>query len=293
MDKNTYGRYVAWARQENNMTQEQLAQKLQCATSTISRIEKGEEIPKRTIFLELNKAFEGLGLEYGELTLNNILDFDKAKSELLDAIKKGRADEIERKLDKFEKYMDEDDVDDKQLFVFAHLICSRKNGSSIEEFLDEAIDVFELRRKIPDFDDIPKIKLSKIEYELLSKIGQAHMLAGDTEVAERIFKGLMNNKIDERSPFIKERYMSISFILAKLYLMKKDFDTSHNCLGYVFNEFIENCDTRTLYQSLFLQSQICEQIGDAEGAKLIDLFIDATEKLMTYMAKQYKLGRKQ
>ena len=239
-----------------------------------------------------------MGIQYDEVCMEPIFKFKQAKKELLRAIKNGRAEEIENKLAKFKAYMDEKDTEDdtwecnkedKQYYVLAHLIGIRKQGLSIEQFLDEAIAVFEIRKKFPKIEDIALMKLSNIEYEILYSVGKAHTAAGDVETAEKIFKGLMANKTNQYSPYVEEKYFEISSALAKVCLMRKDYHTTNECLGYIFNKYLSETDTRMLYHSLFLQAELCETVGDKKGAFLINTFLEDTENLMSYMFKHYRL----
>lgn len=292
MNQIAFGRYLAWARNRMKLTQQELAEMANCAWNTISRIENGHELPCKRLFMELNRIFEGIGIIYDELDLDCIFEHRRSRKELLRAIRKGRLEEIERKLERFSEYMkDSEDDEDRQYYVLAYLISNRKRGLSIEDFLDEIVNVFEIRRNLPAYEDIPKVRLSKIEYEILFLMGEAHIMKGDREVGESILKGLMANRLDERSPYIKEKYIEISAILAKSCLMKKDYNTMEECLGYVFGEFIDKKDVRTLYHSLTLQGELCNIMGDKKGAKLVDAFLVASQKLMCYMCRHYRISK--
>lgn len=292
MNQVAFGNYLAWARNSMELTQQELAEKVNCAWNTISRIENGHELPGRRLFMELNRIFEGFGITYDELDLDNIFEFRIARKELLKAIRKGRLEEIERKLERFSEYMEQsEDDEDRQYYVLAYLISNRKRGLGIEEFLDEIVSVFEIRRNLPAYEDIPKVRLSRIEYEILFLMGEAHIMKGDREVGEKILKGLMANRLDERSPYVQEKYIEISAILARACLMKEDYNTTRVCLGYVFGEYIDKKDVSTLFHSLTLQGELCKIMGDKKGAKLVDAFLVASQKLMCYMCRHYRISK--
>ena len=59
MDLMTFGSYLKWAREELDMTQQELAEIIDCAFSTISRIETGKNCPSLKTFRSLNVVFEG------------------------------------------------------------------------------------------------------------------------------------------------------------------------------------------------------------------------------------------
>lgn len=320
MDLKSFGSYMKWLRKQKNLTQLDVSLMANCALPTISRIENGDEFVGKKLFDKLNEIFEGFGMSYDELTMEKIFRFKQARQELLKAIKNGRSEDIENKLNTLLAYMeskdnlsdrikrkkkqrkakdevkdweminyDSCDEIDKQYYVLAHLVHSRRNGLPLEQFLDEAIGIFELRRKIPRYEDIPNVKITDIEYELFFIIAKTHMALGDDKNAEIIFKGLLNNKGYVDSPKIKERFIEISEVMARLFMARKDYGRVNECLTFIFGEYISMADTRIIYRSLCLQAEICQVNGDNNGVEMIDKFLIATENLMAHMLKEYRL----
>lgn len=287
-----FGKYMSLMRKRMGLTQQELAEMVNCAWETISRIENGHELPSKRLFMEISRVFEEFGIIYDELDLDGILEYRDAAKELLKAIKRGRLEEIERALERFCKYMEDNEEADKsnsQYFLLAYLAMRRRKGMTVDEFLGELVKIFEMRRPMPKTNEISDMKLSHIEYEILLMIGEANILKGNREEGELILKGLMANRMDKRSPFIKEKYMQISAILAKACLIKEDYDTMHVCLGYVFNVYINNNDTRTFFDSLTIQEEVCRKLGDETGARLVSEFIIATGNLMRHMYGEYRI----
>ena len=320
MDLKSFGSYMKWLRKQKNLTQLDVSLMANCALPTISRIENGDELVGKKLFDKLNEIFEGFGMSYDELTMEKIFRFKQARQELLKALKNGRQEDIENKLNTLQAYMEsKDDLSDrikrkkkqrkakdevkdweminydscdevdKQYFVLAHLVHSRRKGLPLEQFLNEAIGIFELRRKIPRYEDIPKVKITDIEYELFFIIAKTHMALGDDKNAEIIFKGLLNNKGYVDSPKIKERFIEISEVMARLFMARKDYGRVNECLTFIFGEYISMSDTRIIYRSLCLQAEICQVNGDNNGVEMIDKFLIATENLMSHMLKEYRL----
>lgn len=291
MRKTNFSTYLRWLRKVFRLTQQQLAELLDCAISTIARLETGKELPSRKLFMKLDSIFESFGIIYDELWMESVFGFKSARKELLKAIKNGRGEEIERKLEKFRILMDEcegeNDEEEKrenmQYYALGHLISMRKKGLSVEQFLDEIIQTFELRRKIPDFHDLPNIKLSQIEFQILYEISEAYRVMGDVETAELICRGLLANDFDPRSPFVVDKYMEASFALARVCMTKNDYSTVKQCLEYIFSRYLSDKDTRTLLHSLMIQKDVCESVGDKKGATIINNFLDATKELIEYM----------
>lgn len=320
MDLKSFGSYMKWLRKQKNLTQLDVSLMANCALPTISRIENGDELVGKKLFDKLNEIFEGFGMSYDELTMEKIFRFKQARQELLKALKNGRCEDIENKLNTLQAYMEsKDDLSDrikrkkkkrkakdevkdweminydscdeidKQYFVLAHLVHSRRKGLPLEQFLNEAIGIFELRRKIPRYEDIPKVKITDIEYELFFIIAKTHMALGDDKNAEIIFKGLLSNKGYVDSPKIKERFIEISEVMARLFMARKDYGRVNECLTFIFGEYISMSDTRIIYRSLCLQAEICQVNGDNNGVEMIDKFLLATENLMSHMLKEYRL----
>ncbi len=293
MNQIEFGKYLSTMRKKMGLTQQELAELVNCTWETISRIENGHELPGKKLFMELNRVFEAFGILYDELDLDAVFNYRGAKKDLLMAIKKGRYEEIERHLDRFYKYtLDEgENREDRQYFVLAHLMLNTKSGMAEKTFLEEIVKVFEMRRELPTYEEIPHMKLSHIEFEILYLMGKYHVLKGNHEEGEIILRSLMSNRIDRRSPFIREKYVDISAILAKACLMKNDYGTMQECLKYVFNYYISKNDTRTFFISLTLHGEMCKTIGDKEGAKLVDEFFIASEKLMGHVYRSYRISR--
>ncbi|WP_036947620.1 helix-turn-helix domain-containing protein [Pseudobutyrivibrio ruminis] len=322
MDIKAFGQFLRWMRKKMNMSQLDLALTVGCTMPTISKIENGQEYIGKRLFDKLNELFEGFGFSYDELSMERLFKFKQARAELLKAIKRGRIEDIENKIDKLQEYMDikegisentirnfekkrnsndiyewehinyDSDYEvDKQYFVFAHLIRSRQNGMTLEVFLDEAIGIFELRRKIPDYKDIPDVRLSNIEYELFFIIAKTHLAMGDDNTAELIFKGLLYNKCYLDSPKVRERYLEISVVMASLLLDRRDFKGAYECLSFIFGEYISNFDTQVIYSALKVQHDYCKKNNDDDGVRIIDRFFISTDNLMTHMLKIYRLNQ--
>ncbi len=285
-----YGKYLELLRKEHGLSQHDLAEMANCSPSTISRIENGHQMPEQRLFDSINQVFERMGLIYEEIAMENILEFKRAGRELLDAIKFGRREEIERKLEAFYTHMDEEDIEHKQYYLLGKLVRDKKRGMQPEEYLAEAKNIFELHRNLPKYENIPDYKLSKIEYELLRFIGMAHMELEEMEEAERIFKGLLENNIDARSPFIQDRYMLTSTSLANLFMLKNDFESMGRCLSYLYNSFIESANSRVFFKMIMLHEEMCQEKEDFEGAEIINKFMESTQKLMNFIHLEYRVS---
>ncbi|WP_167511328.1 helix-turn-helix domain-containing protein [Pseudobutyrivibrio xylanivorans] len=291
MAKIGFGGYLQKLREQKKWTQAFLAEKVDCMPSTISRIENEHEFPEIKLLKKFNGAFERMGIEFNAVTMEELFGFKKARVELLMAIRKRREEEIERKLDKFQKVMDKNDTEDMQYFVLAHLIFCRKNGMTVEAFLDKSIEVYEMCRCLPDFEDIPMLTLTPIEYEILFIMGESYMISGKKETAELIFDGLFKNSKNNITPFAPEKLLEISAIMARVCLMKNDYDKTDNFLKFIFDEFINKVETRMLFNALFIKSELCKAIDDDKGAILVDSYLDSVQLLMDYMHEEYRIRK--
>ena len=285
MDKIQFGKIIAYFRKNAGMTQDELAYKINCAPSTISRIENGKEIPKVEMFEKLNDIFASMNIHYDEIAMEEIFEFDRAKDELLEAINSGRAEELERKIDIFKKLMDENNTEHQQYYIMAYLIYMRKNGMSVEEFLDRSIALFELGRKIPQMDDLANANLTKIEHTIIYQMGIAHQKIGNDAEAEKILQGLMKQGFASTADFYKNRCESLSASLATLFVNKADYEKAEECVNYLLQKFIDSFDTRMLFQSLSLQLRLFEAEGNSEGAYCIDEFLESSQRMINYMYK--------
>lgn len=283
MDKKRFGSQLAYFRKKNGMTQMQLAERVNCSLSTISRIESGLEIPKLQLFEKFNKVFESFGITYEEISMEEIFEFQRAKEELLIAIQNGRAEELDRKLMRFKELMDEDDTEHKQYYVLGYLVYMRKNGMTIEEFLDRITALFEIRRKLPKLHEISELKLSRIEYMMIYKMGLAHMSVGNDKQAMEYIKGLIICGFGGDTEYLKNRTKDVATSYAQMLIRNNQFVEAEKCINYVMERIAESTDTRLFFQSLILQEELFVARGDVEGAKLIKGFIEVAERLVNYM----------
>ncbi|WP_036977659.1 helix-turn-helix domain-containing protein [Pseudobutyrivibrio sp. MD2005] len=283
MDKKRFGSHLAYFRKKNGMTQMQLAERVNCSLSTISRLESGLEIPKLQLFEKFNKVFEGFGITYEELSMEEIFEFQRAKEELLIAIQNGRAEELDRKLMRFKELMDEEDLEHKQYYVLGYLVYMRKNGMTIEEFLDRITALFEIRRKLPKLHEISELKLSRIEYMMIYKMGLAHMSVGNDKQAMEYIKELIICGFGGDTEYLKNRTKDVATSYAQMLIRNNQFVEAEKCINYVMERIAENTDTRLFFQSLILQEKLFVARGDVEGAKLIKDFIEVAERLVNYM----------
>ena len=283
MQRKVFGKQVAYFRKKLNLTQEELATKVQCAVSTISRIECGIECPRVEIFDKITSIFEHVGFSYDELKMENILEFDKAKDELLAAIHEGREEILDRKLSRFEELMVKDNVEHQQYYALGYLICMRKRGMSVEEYLDRCIELFELGRKIPTIEDLPMLNLTKIEHMLIYEYAKSHYELGETVIAEKMLAALLENSFYANTEYHKDRCKSMSTAFAKIMLKKKDYYKAQKCMSYLFERITRSFDARNLMKGLKIQHEIFECCDNEEGMKIIDDFLESSERMFNYI----------
>ena len=283
MDKKRFGIHLAHFRQQNKMTQQELAETVDCAMSTISRIENGVEYPKLSLFEKFNNVFERFGVTYEELVMEEVFEFQRAKEELLVAIHSGRAEKLERKLNRFKTLMDESNIEHKQYFILGYLAYMRKSGLTVEEFLDRIVGVFEMGRQIPKACEMENVKLTKIEHMMIYKIGMAHFEAGNEAEAIQLMEGLLKNSLKGKTDFLKKSAKAVSVSYANILIRQKRYMEAEKCMGYVLEKVVESIDSRLLFQCLFLQEELFKAKNNSKGAMLVNKFVKAAEALVNYM----------
>lgn len=283
MQKTAYGRQVAYFRKQLNMTQEELATKAECAVSTISRIECGVEYPQMEIFEKLNSIFEHFGFTYEELRMEKIFDFDRAKDELLSAIHEGREEVLDRKLNRFEELMNKDNIEHQQYYALGYLICMRKRGLPIEEYLDRCIELFEMGRKIPNAEDLSMMHLTKIEHMLIYEYAKSHYELGETVVAEEMLAALLENSFKANTEYHQKRCKSLSTAFARLMINKKDYHKAQECVSYVLERISRTFDSRCLMKGLTIQHEIFASNNNEEGMAIIDDFLESSQRMVNYL----------
>lgn len=290
MNKTVFGFQLAYFRRAANLTQEELALKAGCATSTISRIECGLEFPRLELFARLDSIFEQFGFTYEELPMNEIYDFHKAKDELLAAIHDGREEILERKLNRFEELMIKDNVEHQQYYALGYLICMRKRGMGIEEYIDRCIELFEKGRKIPKIEDLHMLHLTRIEHMIIFEYAKGHYELGELEFAEKLMSALMKYSLNRNTDYHIQRCKVISATFAKVLITKKDYCKAQKCINYLLGKIAEALDSRILYHGLQIQRELFNAANDEEGALVIDEFILASQKMVNYLHNYRKAG---
>ncbi len=283
MRKNIFGFQVAYFRREYNLSQEELAEMLDCSPSTISRIENGVEYPRKKLFEKFNAAFEDFGISYEELPLEESFELLRAKEKLLRALHDGREELLEEAMEKFIELMDENNIEHQQYCMLGQLICRRRNGLPNRVFLDMCKDLYERRRPFPNPEDLPRLHLNKIEHMIIFRYALDLHIIGDNQMAGAYLEGLMQNSFSHKTEYQRNRCESLSMNIAKIMVVQNDLLRAQKCLGYTFKSISENFDTMLLLHSLHVQKELFGSIGDFEGQEIIDEFLETSVKMMSYI----------
>lgn len=284
----TYGQFLACARKRANMSQEMLAERVNCAVSTISRIENGIERPHIRLFEAIDDVFGGLGFEYDEIAMEGLFSCNRAKNELLVAIAKERSEVLERKIDKFHKYMECDNDEHIQHYVLGHLGITRHYGMPLEKYLEENITIYESVRSLPELDEIHEMKLRKIEYVILWNMGKTYIELGELKKAKKIFIGLTKNPLNNHYILKQERFIGVAQHLAQINALENNYDKSLEFLSYGLGELLESDSFKLLANHIDIQQEICRAKNDVDGINHIELFSKAARNLSDYFRDQNK-----
>ncbi|MBE5912095.1 helix-turn-helix transcriptional regulator [Pseudobutyrivibrio sp.] len=283
MKKNVFGYQVAYFRKAYNLSQEELAEMLNCATSTISRIENGVEYPRKALFDKMVNAFENFGIAYEELPLEESFELQRAKDELLAAIHDGSEDKLQPAIEQFEVVMECDNIEHQQYYMLAKLLCMKYYGLSTREFVTRCIELFEIRRSFPKTEDIPLLHLSKIEHMIIFKYAMSHYELGENDVASEHLEGLMRNCFSHNTEFQRRRCKSLSMNFAKVMIGNREYHRAQKCVNYTLRSISENFDTKMLLHILDVQKELFGHHGNQEGEEIIDEFIKSSIRMMDYI----------
>ena len=283
MNKSLFGFQLAYCRKEENISQEKLAEILECSPCTISRIENGKEYPRVELFERINGLFGHWGVNGPDIYMDDSAVLQKAQYELLTAIHEGQAEVIYRKLEAFIKLMDEENEEHQQYYSMGHLAYMRRKGMDLHEYKEKCVMVFEKRRKMPNTEDVASLKLSRIEHMILFKYAMALFEMGLADEAEKLLMSLMKNCFIFTSEYNKKRCKTISTCIAKVFLHKNDYKKAQECIGYVIGRILENLDSRMIFQILGLQQKLFESCNDPTGMKIIDDFLMSACKMINYL----------
>ena len=283
MNKNILGFQLAYCRRNEKLSQEQFAELVNCSPCTISRIENGRQYPRVDLFEKINYHFPEWGVNGSDIYMEDVSELQKAKYNLLVAIHVGRSEKIERCLRKFGGIMDHNNREHQQYYSMGAATYMRKRGLTTEAYRGKCKEIFEIRRRLPKIEDIPKLKLSRIEHMILFQYAMAEFELDNVEEAEGILVALIKNCFEYNTEYHKKRCKSISTNVAKIFYRRKDYKRAQDCIGYVLGRFADTNDVRLMFQLLSLQQEIFKCFENVEGEQVIDEFLSAAAKMINYL----------
>ena len=283
------GKTLHLYRKSNGWSQEVMADRLQCAPSTLSGIETGKTCPNPKTFDKICVEFEINGFTYNQLLMEDNIEFQKAKEELLLALYSNNNEIIEKKLEKFKRYMDVENEDHQKYVQLSDLVYMLKEGMGKEEFVKQIEKTFPIFKEMSDLDSIRYAQLTKIEDFILYKMANTLSEIGYLEKAEELFELLLSNCYQESTEYYKKRINNISASLAKLLMTKKDYEKAEYCMGYIFMKILENIDGGVLFQILCLQENLFKEKGNEEAVKIINNFLKSAATMVNFLTDYYAI----
>jgi transcriptional regulator with XRE-family HTH domain len=298
MGRRKFCSYMFDLRKRNNISQEKLSEELDCHPQTISRLEIGKHVPSKRLFKKLEKYFGKLGITYEEVKYENLLEIDWRGHLLLKSIKKGQLPEIERCLYKYKEILDEEKITDEheakeyeQFYRLGHLMANKRSGLDNKTFIEKLEEIFQIQRPLPDCEEIRVLSFNEIEFEILCMIADANRRLGNYGRAKELLEALLHNNMCKGNPLIKERYLGVASVLAKIYIVDDNVIKARECLGYSFIILRYKTDDRGIFDSLMTQLKICIKEGDEVGQQTINEFLECLSKLGKYIENKYEIQR--
>ncbi len=283
------GRNLHSYRKSNGWSQETMAWRLKCAPSTLSGIETGKTCPSVKTFDKICVEFEVNGVDYHELTMNENLEFQKLKEELIMALDSKGKKTIEKKLEKFKKYMDQENEEHQKYVLISDLVYMLKSGMDKEEFLERIEELFPMRNENDDADMIVGQQFSKIDYFVIYLKANALLETGYLDKAHELYELLLSNGMQDNTDYYRKRCNSVSAGLTKLLIAKHDYMKAEKCIGFIFSKAIKNIDGRVFFQVMCLQQELFKEMGNTEGEKIINDFFEAAGAMINYFNNYYTI----
>jgi hypothetical protein len=184
--------------------------------------------------------------------------------------------------------MDEDDTEHTQYYILADLVYMRKNGMSVEEFLDRIIALFEMKRKLPELSEFGEIELSKVEDMMIYIISLSHHEMGNDEIAMAYLQGLMKNSFKSKTEYMRTRCKRESTSFAEILKKNKEYEKAEKCMSYVMEKILNHSDSRIMFDALLIQLEIFREKHNKKGAKRINDFLTASDQLVNYLYMYYE-----
>ncbi len=279
--ESAYGKNLVKFRNAAGLSQEALAEAADCSTSTISRLENGENFPHRALFEKLNQVFEIYDYSYEDFSMEEIFHFKAAKDELLKAINTGRADILEKKIDRFAAMIDEENIEDKQYLLLAQLMYVRLSGHTVENFIDTCIEIFELSKAMPQPENISSTPLTKIEKIILQKIAEEHIFASDSALGQTILEGILSHigSSSNSNPKYIDDCLSICHCLAICFYKQGQLDKAKICNDYILNIITKNPAYYYFKNAIALKASIDKNSLSCEKIKVLEAFPQSLENI--------------
>lgn len=290
--------YMFELRKHKNISQEKLSEELDCHPQTVSRIEIGKHVPSRRLFKKIDGFYGRLGITYEEVKYEALLEIDWRGHLLMKSIKKGQLPEIERSLYKYKEVLDEEQITDEheakeyeQFYKLGHLVANRKKGLDDETFLENLVEIFQIQRPMPDCEEMRLLSFNEIEFEILCMIADTYRSMKNYEKAKETLEALLHNNMCGGNPFIKERYLGVVSVLAKIYIIEENIHKASECLAYSFSILRYKTDDRGIFDSLMSELKICIQQDDVDGQQIINEFLVCLNKLGKHIENKYEIQR--
>lgn len=281
MYEEKFGVRLAHFRKKKGLTQQHLADKINCALPTISRIETGREIPRLELFEKLNHEFTNIGIPYEDLVLGKVYHFNVAKDNLIEALYIGQLSDIKRCAKKFRKYMDPGNIEHRQYDDLVHIVYMKKKGLRIEDYIKKLRKTLRLSKNINRWEDLEDVFLTKIEFLIIYKMSAAYLEAGDNKEAERILSNLISNDLLRNTKYHYGRINTLE--LAKIFLLNNRCKEAEACITYSYRMIFESFNTRLLFYNLVIHTELFMARNNDEGTRLIDEFLAASQRLVNYI----------
>ena len=258
-------------RKQRNMTQEQVAEMVDCHACTISRIETGKCIPYLKNYEKIFWSLGGYGIDYDVINKSSGYLQEQMGKRVLESLENRDFEETRHWLSELREFIDMNNKYDYQLLYTLELILTKVEGKYVDNLSGVFSDLLMLTRSREDFEKAAElICLTPVEMLILNNIAVCYIEEGDAPKAIQILNLLIRNC---------DRVMDIPFLDKTRAVLYNNLGLSYlsnnqpNMAMYFVNKgldcILKKGGVNLLFEMLLLKTKVYEVCGNHEDAMVL------------------------
>lgn len=266
MIEQRFGEVIRKMRREMGWTQEDLSYGI-CATSTLSKIENGSQVPKQRTFRLLTERLGAPGLFYTQFFTEMEYQFELAKRGFWDAVERGDLEGVDQKLWEMKRYLIDGQENMMQTYEMAKRIWFHLCGMDRMCYARDCFQIFQMRRpKCLKLDELVGTPLDEVEMWIVNNIAVGLLWQGKAEKALPLF-GEIYHRMRGMPVGTMNLWKAKGVLcnnMALCYLQMHSLDKAQQFCDYGMETIIHEGGFILHMQLMMLQMEIMKQRGKSD-----------------------------